>query len=884
MGGKFVYRFGKTHTEGNKEMKQLLGGKGANLAEMSRIGLPVPPGFTISTEACARYHEAANASLADIEPEIRQALTFVEQERNQALGDPERPLLVSVRSGAAVSMPGMMDTVLNLGLNPLVVEGLAKLTQNPRFAWDLYRRFIDMFGDVVMGVSHEHFEEAIGAKKREKGVIQDNDLTAADLEQLCVTYLEIYKKYTGKEFPFDPWEQLIAAIEAVFRSWDSDRAVKYRRINHVFGLLGTAVNVQSMVYGNKGENSGTGVLFTRNPSTGENKLYGEYLINAQGEDVVAGIRTPSPIDELQGKMPGCYGQILDVTKKLERHYKTMQDIEFTIEDGELFILQTRTGKCNGIAAVRMACEMVDEGMVEPRDAVQKLVEPDHLNQLLHPHFADEESYQADLLTKGLPASPGAAVGRVVFTSEAAEAWKARGEKVIMVRVETSPDDVGGMHAAQGILTARGGMTSHAAVVARGWGKCCISGCNDLEVDEHNKSFKIGAKQFHEGDWLSLNGTTGEVIQGAHSLKAPEISGSFARFMGWVDQFRKMGVRTNAETPSDAKKSLEFGAEGIGLCRTEHMFFAADRILHFREMILSESEEQRKAALALILPFQRQDFFDLFKIMDGRPVNIRLLDPPLHEFLPKEETEQRELAKALHLSYEAVKQAVEELAEVNPMLGFRGCRLGIVYPEITAMQARAIFEAALELKATGKQVFPEVMVPLVGGIAELEHQTKVIRQTAQAVFAEKGDSVEFKIGTMIEIPRAALRAGEIAKEAEYFSFGTNDLTQMTFGYSRDDVGKFLPHYISQKIVPFDPFQVLDQDGVGELVVTAVERGRKIRPNIKLGVCGEHGGDPRSVKFFAKVGMDYVSCSPFRVPIAKLAAAQAALETFDLLKEG
>ena len=884
MGSKFVYRFGKTHTEGNKEMKQLLGGKGANLAEMSRIGLPVPPGFTISTEACARYHEAANASLADIEPEIRQALSFVEQERNQVLGDPNRPLLVSVRSGAAVSMPGMMDTVLNLGLNPSVVEGLAKLTQNPRFAWDLYRRFIDMFGDVVMGVGHEHFEAAIGAKKKEKGVTQDNDLSAADLEQLCVTYLEIYKKYTGKEFPFDPWEQLIAAIEAVFRSWDSDRAVKYRRINHVFGLLGTAVNVQSMVYGNKGENSGTGVLFTRNPSTGENKLYGEYLINAQGEDVVAGIRTPSPIDELSGKMPGCYAQILDVTKKLERHYKTMQDIEFTIEDGELFILQTRTGKCNGIAAVRMACEMVDEGMVEPRDAVQKLVEPDHLNQLLHPHFADEESYQIDLLTKGLPASPGAAVGRVVFTSEAAEAWKARGEKVIMVRIETSPDDVGGMHASQGILTARGGMTSHAAVVARGWGKCCISGCNDLEVDEHNKTFKIGAKQFHEGDWLSLNGTTGEVIQGAHSLKAPEISGSFARFMGWVDQFRKMGVRTNAETPSDAKKSLEFGAEGIGLCRTEHMFFAADRILHFREMILSESEEQRKAALALILPFQRQDFFDLFKIMDGRPVNIRLLDPPLHEFLPKEEQEQRELAKALHLSYEAVKQAVEELAEVNPMLGFRGCRLGIVYPEITAMQARAIFEAALELKATGKQVFPEVMVPLVGGIAELEHQTKVIRQTAQAVFAEKNDSVEFKIGTMIEIPRAALRAGEIAKEAEYFSFGTNDLTQMTFGYSRDDVGKFLPHYIGQKIVPFDPFQVLDQDGVGELVVTAVERGRKIRPNIKLGVCGEHGGDPRSVKFFAKVGMDYVSCSPFRVPIAKLAAAQAALETFDLSKEG
>ncbi|OGG95513.1 MAG: pyruvate, phosphate dikinase [Candidatus Lambdaproteobacteria bacterium RIFOXYD2_FULL_50_16] len=880
MGSKFVYRFGKSHTEGNKEMKQLLGGKGANLAEMSRIGLPVPPGFTISTEACARYHEAANASLADIEPEIRNALSFIEQERNQVLGDPERPLLVSVRSGAAISMPGMMDTVLNLGLNPLVVEGLAKLTKNPRFAWDLYRRFIDMFGDVVMGVSHEHFEHAIHLKKQEKGITEDTDLTAQDLEQLCRTYLEIYEQHTAKTFPHDPWEQLIAAIEAVFRSWDSDRAVKYRRINHVFGLLGTAVNVQSMVYGNKGQTCGTGVLFTRNPSTGENKLYGEFLINAQGEDVVAGIRTPSPIDELQGKMPKCHQQILEVTKKLERHYKTMQDIEFTIEDEELFILQTRTGKCNGAAAVRMACEMVDEGLVEPKDAVRYLVEPDHLNQLLHPHFADEDAYQADIIAKGLPASPGAAVGRIVFTSEEAENWKARGEKVIMVRVETSPDDVGGMHAAQGILTTRGGMTSHAAVVARGWGKCCISGCGDLEVDEHKRSFRIGNKEFKEGDWLSLNGSTGEVIQGAHSLKAPEISGSFARFMGWVDQFRKMGVRTNAETPSDAKKSMEFGAEGIGLCRTEHMFFAADRILHFREMILSESEEQRKAALALILPYQRQDFFDLFKIMDGRPVNIRLLDPPLHEFLPKLEADQRELAKQLKMTYEAVHQAVEELGEVNPMLGFRGCRLGIVYPEITAMQTRAIFEAALDIKALGKAIHPEVMVPLVGGITELEHQAKVIRETAQAVFAERNESVEFKVGTMIEIPRAALRAGEIAKEAEYFSFGTNDLTQMTFGYSRDDVGKFLPHYISGKIVPVDPFQVLDQDGVGELVVIAVERGRKIRPGIKLGVCGEHGGDPRSVKFFAKVGMDYVSCSPFRVPIAKLAAAQAALEFFDI----
>ncbi|ACY47836.1 pyruvate, phosphate dikinase [Rhodothermus marinus] len=872
---KYVYRFGGGQAEGNKDMRDLLGGKGANLAEMSAIGLPVPPGFTITTEACAYYHEHGDRWPEGLEEQVREGIRHIEQLMGARFGDPENPLLVSVRSGAAISMPGMMDTVLNLGINDQVVEGLARRTNNERFAYDAYRRFIDMFGDVVMGVKHDYFEEVLDALKKEKGVKEDTELDAEALKELVRRYKEVYRQHTGSLFPEDPYEQLYKAINAVFKSWNSERAVKYRQIHKIRGLLGTAVNVQAMVFGNMGERSGTGVCFTRNPATGEKELYGEFLINAQGEDVVAGIRTPKSISELKQIMPEVYEELLRLAELLERHYKNMQDIEFTVQEGKLFILQTRNGKRTGVAAVKIAVDMVDEGLVDKKTAVRDLVEPAHLDQLLHPRFKDETAYKDRVIGRGLPASPGAAVGQVVFTAEDAEAWKAQGKRVILVRVETSPEDVGGMHAAEGILTSRGGMTSHAAVVARGWGKPCVAGCGDIVIDYKTKTFRAGDVVVKEGDWISINGSTGEVILGKEELVEPSLSGDFARFMEWVDEFRTLGVRTNADTPQDARKSVEFGAEGIGLCRTEHMFFEGDRILAMREMILASTLEERKAALAKLLPYQKEDFRGIFREMAGKPVTIRLLDPPLHEFLPHDEKEQEELARALNIPVETVRAKVEALKEFNPMLGHRGCRLGITYPEITEMQTRAILEAAVELKQEGVEVHPEIMVPLVGTREEIEHQRRVIEETAEKVFQEKGDRVDYLVGTMIEVPRAALLADQIAEVAEFFSFGTNDLTQLTFGYSRDDAGKFLPYYIENKILKDDPFQTLDQEGVGQLVRMGTERGRATRPSLKVGICGEHGGDPASVAFCYEVGLDYVSCSPFRVPIARLAAAQAHL---------
>ncbi|MFO7314825.1 pyruvate, phosphate dikinase [Rhodothermus marinus] len=872
---KYVYRFGGGQAEGNKDMRDLLGGKGANLAEMSAIGLPVPPGFTITTEACAYYHEHGGKWPEGLEEQVREGVRHIEQLMGARFGDPENPLLVSVRSGAAISMPGMMDTVLNLGINDQVVEGLARRTNNERFAYDAYRRFIDMFGDVVMGVKHDYFEKVLDALKREKGVKEDTELDAEALKELVRRYKEVYRQHTGSLFPEDPYEQLYKAINAVFESWNSERAVKYRQIHKIRGLLGTAVNVQAMVFGNMGEHSGTGVCFTRNPATGEKELYGEFLINAQGEDVVAGIRTPKSISELKQIMPEVYEELLRLAELLERHYKNMQDIEFTVQEGKLFILQTRNGKRTGVAAVKIAVDMVDEGLVDKKTAVRDLVEPAHLDQLLHPRFKDETAYKDRVIGRGLPASPGAAVGQVVFTAEDAEAWKAQGKRVILVRVETSPEDVGGMHAAEGILTSRGGMTSHAAVVARGWGKPCVAGCGDIVIDYKTKTFRAGDVVVKEGDWISINGSTGEVILGKEELVEPSLSGDFARFMEWVDEFRTLGVRTNADTPQDARKAVEFGAEGIGLCRTEHMFFEGDRILAMREMILASTLEERKAAQAKLLPYQKEDFRGIFREMAGKPVTIRLLDPPLHEFLPHDEKEQEELARALNIPVETVRAKVEALKEFNPMLGHRGCRLGITYPEITEMQTRAILEAAVELKQEGVDVHPEIMVPLVGTREEIEHQRRVIEETAEKVFQEKGDRVDYLVGTMIEVPRAALVADQIAEVAEFFSFGTNDLTQLTFGYSRDDAGKFLPYYLENKILKDDPFQTLDQEGVGQLVRMGTERGRATRPALKVGICGEHGGDPASVAFCYEVGLDYVSCSPFRVPIARLAAAQAHL---------
>lgn len=870
---KHVFRFGNGKAEGRKEMKALLGGKGANLAEMSAIGLPVPPGFTISTETCKYYNEHDGEWPEGLESEIREAVHHIEEIMGQKFGDPENPLLVSVRSGAALSMPGMMDTVLNLGINDQVVEGLAKKTGNERFAFDAYRRFIDMFGDVVMSVDHEHFEEAIHSLKEERGVENDVDLTADDLKTLVDRYKAIYRRHTGYMFPTDPYEQLNFAINAVFNSWNSDRAVKYRRINRITGLLGTAVNVQAMVFGNMGPNSGTGVCFTRNPATGENKLYGEFLVNAQGEDVVAGIRTPEDIDQMANEFPQAFRELVQTTKRLEEHYHNMQDIEFTVQEQRLFILQTRNGKRTGTSAVKIAVDMVREGLVSKEQAVADLVEPTHLDQLLHPHFKDEKGYQDKIIGKGLPASPGAAVGQVVFTADEAEEWRSEGKKVILVRIETSPEDVGGMDAAEGILTSRGGMTSHAAVVARGWGKPCVAGCGDIVINYKTRSFTNGVVTVNEGDFISINGSTGEVILGEQPLVAPELSGDFATFMEWVDEFRAMGVRTNADTPQDARAARQFGAEGIGLCRTEHMFFEGDRIKAVREMILASTEDERRKALEKLLPYQKQDFRGIFKAMDGFPVTIRLLDPPLHEFLPHDEAGQQEMAENLGTTVDVVKAKVAALHEFNPMLGHRGCRLGITHPEITAMQARAILEAAVELSQEGVKVLPEIMVPLVGSLEEFADQKQIIQETAEKVFEEKGARIEYLVGTMIEIPRAALLADEIAREAEFFSFGTNDLTQMTFGYSRDDAGTFLPYYVENKILPDDPFQVLDRKGVGQLVKIGTERGRQTRKDLKVGICGEHGGEPSSVHFCFEVGMNYVSCSPFRVPIARLAAAQA-----------
>ena len=872
---KNVYVFGNGEADGDKTMKELLGGKGANLAEMSSIGLPVPPGFTISTECNRYYTENDHAWPPGLEEEVAEGVAHIADLMKAGFGDSENPLLVSVRSGAAVSMPGMMDTVLNLGLNDEAVEGLAKLTGNKRFAYDSYRRFIDMFGNVVMGVPHEQFEEAIDEMKKEKGVDDDVDLTADDLELLVDRYKAIYRQHTGYMFPEDPREQLKFAINAVFNSWDSDRAIKYRQINKIQGLVGTAVNVQAMVFGNSGDNSGTGVLFTRNPSTGENKLYGEFLVNAQGEDVVAGIRTPKNVEDMKDVFPEAYHELVEVTVKLEKHYKNMQDIEFTVQDGKLFILQTRNGKRTGTAAIKLAVDMVKEGLVDKKTAVMVLVDPGHIDQLLHPRFENEAGYAERVIATGLPASPGAAVGQVVFSAEDAEAARNDGKNVILVRVETSPEDVGGMDAAQGILTSRGGMTSHAAVVARGWGKPCVAGCGEIVINYRHKTFTNGHVDVKEGDWISINGSTGEVILGEEPLVPPSLSGDFATFMTWVDEFREMGVRTNADAPADAAKAIEFGAEGIGLCRTEHMFFEEDRISSVREMILSKDEAGRRAALAKLLPFQKEDFLGIFKAMAGKPVTIRLLDPPLHEFLPHEEKGKEEMAKQMGISVEDIEAQIEALHEFNPMLGHRGCRLGITFPEITEMQSRAILEAAVELSQQGVAVHPEIMVPLIGTVEEFVNQKRVILETAAKVFEEKGAKVDYLIGTMIEIPRAALTAADIAKEAEFFSFGTNDLTQMTFGYSRDDAGKFLPHYVDTKVLPNDPFQSLDVGGVGQLVRMGTEGGRSSNGDLKVGICGEHGGDPASVHFCFEVGMDYVSCSPFRVPIARLAAAQASL---------
>lgn len=870
-----VYKFGVGSADGNKSMKQLLGGKGANLAEMSAIGLPVPAGFTITTKACDFYTSHHSEWPRGLREQVKNGVEFIEEIMETKFGDSEHPLLVSVRSGAAVSMPGMMDTVLNLGLNDKTVEALANHTKNERFAYDSYRRFIDMFGNVVMGIPHEEFENAIESLKSSKGVEDDTELDTKDLKELVNRYKAVYRKATGYMFPSDPYEQLEWAINAVFESWNSERAIKYRRINHITGLLGTAVNVQAMVYGNMGDDCATGVCFTRNPSTGENKLYGEFLVNAQGEDVVAGIRTPKDINELSDVMPEAYKELLNWGKELESHYGNMQDIEFTIQRGKLYILQTRNGKRTGHSAIKIATDMVKEGLIDKKQAVKNLVEPQHLDQLLHPQIDSNSVESKSIIGVGLPASPGAAVGKVVFHSEDAEEAAIKGDPVILVRIETSPEDVGGMSAAEGILTSRGGMTSHAAVVARGWGKPCVAGCSDIIIDYENKSFTNGKITINEGDWISIDGAHGTVIEGKKEVIEPELDDDYKTFMTWVDQFRDMKVRTNADTPKDAARAREFGAEGIGLCRTEHMFFGEERIRAIRRMIISDNVEERKDALAALLPYQKEDFREIFKAMDTLPVTVRLLDPPLHEFLPEEKEDIEAVAKELGIKPTDFAHKVRSLREFNPMLGHRGCRLGITYPEITEMQTRAILEAAVELKNEGYMVTPEIMIPLVGTPQEFRSQKFVIDHTAQEVFEDLDDSIDYRVGTMIEIPRAALVADQIAKDAEFFSFGTNDLTQMTFGYSRDDAGKFLGEYLKEGILQEDPFQVLDVEGVGQLVQIATRKGREEKPRLKVGICGEHGGEPHSVTFCYEQGLNYVSCSPFRVPVARLAAAQAAL---------
>ena len=867
---KWVYFFGAGQTDGQQHDKNLVGGKGANLAEMVALGIPVPGGFTITTEACTEFYRNGEKWVDGLEEQVKKNMVRLEKTMGAKLGDKENPLLVSVRSGARVSMPGMMDTVLNLGLNDETVEALAKKSGNPRFAWDSYRRFIQMYGDVVMGVDHGLFEGALAAKREEQGVKLDKELSVEALQELVETYKKIVQKSAGKLFPNDPFEQLKGAIDAVFRSWNTARAIRYRQINHIPHDWGTAVNVQAMVYGNMGDNSGTGVAFTRDPSTGENVFYGEYLMDAQGEDVVAGIRTPHPIADLKEEMPAVYQQLVGIYKKLENHYKDMQDVEFTIQEGKLYMLQTRSGKRTATAAVRMAVEMVAEGLIDKKTAVLR-VDPMQLDQLLHPMIDPSAKY--DVVATGLPASPGAAAGRIVFSAEEAEEWAERGETVILVRNETSPEDIGGMDVAEGILTARGGMTSHAAVVARGMGKCCVAGCAAAQISEANKTLIFGDTVLKEGDWITLNGTAGEVIVGQVPMVEVQVEGNFGTLMEWADEFRALGIRTNADTPHDSQTALDFGAEGIGLCRTEHMFFEGDRISAVRQMIFASDKAGREAALAKLLPYQKGDFKAIFETMKGLPVTVRLLDPPLHEFVPQDEATIKKLASDMGLSLEALKARIESLEELNPMLGHRGCRLGVTYPEIYAMQARAIFEATAELTKAGIEVHPEVMIPLVGTVQELRLMKEVCVNVAKEVMKETGVEFSYLVGTMIEIPRACVVADSIATEAEFFSFGTNDLTQMTFGFSRDDAGTFLPDYVEQGVLERDPFQTLDQVGVGSMVKMGVEKGRATKSNLKIGICGEHGGDPASVDFFHRAGLDYVSCSPYRVPIARLAAAQA-----------
>jgi len=898
---KYVYTFGNGEAEGKADMKNLLGGKGANLAEMNLIGVPVPPGFTITTEVCTIYtQQGHDAAVSAIKGEVEKAVALIEDLTNTKFGDKDNPCLVSVRSGARVSMPGMMDTVLNLGLNDLAVQGIAKKSGNERFAWDSYRRFVQMYGDVVLGMKPESkedidpFEAIMENLKEEKGIELDTQFSTEDLKTLVLRFKEAVLKVTGKGFPEDPWEQLWGAISAVFDSWMNERAIYYRKLNQIPVEWGTAVNVQAMVYGNMGETSATGVAFTRDAGTGEDIFNGEYLINAQGEDVVAGIRTPQQITlegskrwaklagvsedvrkaeypSLEETMPALYNELMKVQENLENHYHDMQDLEFTVQDGKLWLLQTRNGKRTGAAMVKIAVDMLEQGLIDEKTAIQR-VEPAKLDELLHPVFDTDALNSAKIIAKGLPASPGAATGQIVFFADEA----AKYEKSVLVRIETSPEDLEGMNVARGILTARGGMTSHAAVVARGMGKCCVSGAGTVKIDYKTRTLTVDGKQFKEGDWISLNGSTGEVYEGNVKTMNPEMGGDFAKIMKLSDKFTRMTVRTNADTPHDAEVARDFGAQGIGLCRTEHMFFEGERIKAMREMILASTLEGREKALAKLLPFQRSDFEGIFEAMAGYGVTVRLLDPPLHEFVPHQQATQKELADEMGISLEAVKAKISDLEEFNPMLGHRGCRLGITYPEITAMQARAIIEAALNLKAKGVDARPEIMVPLVGTIAELKNQADVIRSTADKVFEEKGDRIDYLVGTMIEIPRAALTADHIAEEADFFSFGTNDLTQMTLGYSRDDAGKFLPVYLDKGILKQDPFQVLDQSGVGQLVQMGVEKGRTIKAKLKVGICGEHGGEPSSVEFVDGVGLDYVSCSPYRVPIARIAAALANIK--------
>lgn len=878
MSKKWVYFFANGKAEGRADMKDLLGGKGANLAEMTNLGIPVPPGFTISTEVCKYFYDHGRTYPDDLKVQVDEALKKLEEVTGKKLGDPENPLLVSVRSGAAISMPGMMDTILNLGLNDETVKGLANLTNNERFAYDAYRRFLQMFGDTALGIPHSEFEKALEARKKAKGVKLDVELDADDLKALVEDYKEIYKKY-GKEFPQDTYKQLWAAIDAVFGSWMNERAIKYRQINNIKEdeLLGTAVNIVTMVFGNMGDDCGTGVCFTRNPNTGEKKPYGEFLQNAQGEDVVAGIRTPVPLEELKKINEAVYNELISIMEKLEKHYKDMQDIEFTIEKGKLYILQTRNGKRTSQAAIKIAVDLVHEGLIDKETAVMR-VKPEDVERVLHAKFDENELKNSKVIAKGLPASPGAATGKIYFDAAKAEEMAKKGETVILVRPETSPEDVGGMNAAEGILTARGGMTSHAAVVARGMGKPAVVGAEEIVVDEEALEFRVNDVVVKEGDWISIDGTTGNVYLGKITTVKPQgLEGEVAELLSWADEIRRLGVRTNADIPRDARVARDFGAEGIGLCRTEHMFFEKDRIPKVRRMIVAKTKEQREAALEELLPLQKEDFKGLFRTMKGLPVTIRLIDPPLHEFLPNDEEQMKEVAEQIGISVEELKAAVEQLHELNPMLGHRGCRLAITYPEIAVMQTKAIIGAAIELKKEEDiDVIPEIMIPLVGHINELKYVKKVVTETADALIKESGVELTYKVGTMIEIPRAAITADQIAQEAEFFSFGTNDLTQMTFGFSRDDVGKFLPEYLEKGILEHDPFKSLDWKGVGQLVKMGTEKGKNARKDLKVGVCGEHGGDPRSILFFDAAGLDYVSCSPYRVPIARIAAAQATIK--------